>query len=837
MSFDAVLRRIRIAFVMSALAMTVFGIASYVAIDRLVSFAEVVVSSEEKLIVLEQLNTRLTRAQSALSDYVLSGKPTDLDRFEARAAEQKDAVEILGEPPQLPEQERVAQLVSERTRLQYDAAATRTGGNQGGALELMASARFLEVEAEVTELLRAIRGREQQVWWTSHAVPSAAWAKELVVAAIVLLLAMLAWAFWVVRRYENERRRVTALLDESEAMSSALAENIADGFATIGEDLNILKMNGSALQMLGYEEHEVVGRQVAELVAEPDRPAHRQLMLRLLSQPAAFRKTGLEMTALRKDGRGLPVQVSLNDVRVGGRRLVTALIRDMSGIRQATEAAQASEQNLRQITDTLPVIIVELDEEERFRFVNRAATEFLGRQAQETLSHRVVDLLPPELYAAHAPHFQEVLRGSAVRYEVTATHASGETGSYAMHLIPRLAGGSGEQVGFYAFGTDITALKRIDRMKTEFISTVSHELRTPLTSIRGALGLMSGGVAGKLPDAATNLVGIAQSNCDRLIRLINDILDSEKIESGTVPLRPQAVEVAPLVRQALAANEVFAQQHGVELRMQAPSTALTVRADVDRLLQVLTNLLSNAVKFSPADAVVEVRVSGTKDLVRVEVTDHGPGIPLEFQKRIFQKFSQADSSDTRAKGGTGLGLNISRTLVEKMGGQLGFSSTPGAGATFFFELPLQEAPAATAAPSAARPRPPVRTDKPLILHVEGDGDIRAVVSDLVAGCAACVSAGGIQDARALLRECPFDLVLLEPELDDGSGWELMADLEIHAPNTPVVVFSAGHAQPPPVLRVQPVLVKAQTSENGLVQTLQRILDDTRAARAVAPLES
>jgi PAS domain S-box-containing protein len=688
--FDAILRRIRIAFVVAAVAMAIFGVVSYQTIARLERLAISSVDTQDDLMLLQQASITQRRAQTALRDYVSSGAPADLQNFEARAWAQKAAVEALGQGPELPHQGELERLVAQRTRQQYEVAATRTAGDHEEALRLLDSISAHDLQAQIAGMVEAIEDRAEQDWWSTHAVPTASGAERVVVAATLLLVAMFVWVFWIVRRYERERRRVTGLLDDSEAMGRLLAGNMADGLVTMSDELVVLEVNRAALAVLGHPQGEIIGRPAAELLgASPGDGDFRARLRALLADRAPFQLTGVEMVAIRSDGRQIPVQVSLNDVWLGGQRRVIALIRDMSRIRAASEAVRASEQHLREMADTLPVLIAELDPQLRFRFVNRACAEFLGGLPQDAIGQPASEVLGPELYARHQPHFAQVLRGGAVRYEVTAGGATGEVGTYEMRLLPRRAGG--KLAGFYAVAHDITLLRRIDRMKTEFISTVSHELRTPLTSVRGSLGLMSAGVVGKLPEAAAHLVAIAQNNCDRLIRLINDILDSEKIESGEVPLRLQAMELAPLLRKALTDNEGFAQQHGVRLRLAAPATPLAARVDSDRLLQVLTNLVSNAVKFSPADAEVDVRLSGPPDRIRIEVSDRGPGIPLEFQHRIFRKFSQADSSDTRAKGGTGLGLSISRTLVERMGGQIGFASTPGQGTTFFFELPRHDA--------------------------------------------------------------------------------------------------------------------------------------------------
>lgn len=231
-------------------------------------------------------------------------------------------------------------------------------------------------------------------------------------------------------------------------------------------------------------------------------------------------------------------------------------------------------------------------------------------------------------------------------------------------------------------------LARADRVKSEFISTVSHELRTPLTSIRGSLGLLSGGALGAMPEKMADLIGIAYRNTDRLQRLINDILDVEKLDSGKLSLELGAHSLPTLVEQAVEANAGYAQNCAVRFAVQQPLPEATVKVDPHRLLQVMANLLSNAAKFSPAGSAVEVSLDVQGGHARVGVKDQGPGIPAEFQPRIFQRFAQADGSDTRSKSGTGLGLAISKALIERMGGRIDYETAPGAGTLFFFDLPL-----------------------------------------------------------------------------------------------------------------------------------------------------
>jgi signal transduction histidine kinase len=230
--------------------------------------------------------------------------------------------------------------------------------------------------------------------------------------------------------------------------------------------------------------------------------------------------------------------------------------------------------------------------------------------------------------------------------------------------------------------------KRLERLKDEFVSTVSHELRTPLTSIAGSLGLLMGKFAGALPKTMERLLEIAHNNSERLVRLINDILDIEKLESGLVVFNLKRVEVRPLVEEAIEAIREFALSLGVRIRIEAGPAVDEVWADSDRFSQIMSNLLSNAVKFSPPDNEVVVVVEQDSELVRISVRDHGPGISAEFKPHVFERFAQADATNTRRKGGTGLGLSIVKKIVDRLAGKVDFADAPGGGTIFQIELPI-----------------------------------------------------------------------------------------------------------------------------------------------------
>jgi Amt family ammonium transporter len=249
------------------------------------------------------------------------------------------------------------------------------------------------------------------------------------------------------------------------------------------------------------------------------------------------------------------------------------------------------------------------------------------------------------------------------------------------------------------------AVTKADRIKNEFISTVSHELRTPLTSIHASLDLVAEGAVGPIPQESLELVEIARTNSDRLIRLINELLDVQQIESGSTTYNIRTLEIRTFVEQVIAENRDYADRLAVAISLRNDAVRGRVEADPDRLIQVLTNLLSNAAKFSPPGSSIQVSIDRRDRWIRVTVSDPGPGIPDAFRGRVFEKFAQADASDSRRKSGTGLGLSISKAIIERLGGRIDFETTLGKGSRFFFELPELRTPR-DAAVSTRRNDPP-----------------------------------------------------------------------------------------------------------------------------------
>ena len=357
-------------------------------------------------------------------------------------------------------------------------------------------------------------------------------------------------------------------------------------------------------------------------------------------------------------------------------------------LRLAYERVRANEQRVQVILESAQDPFFAVDLQGRVIEWNGRAESLFGWTREEILGKRMADTLVPPRFAGtidraleaftqtnrfellHAPFERIMIDRLGREIEVEARVGFVDTGPHRF---------------FAAFVHDISQRKEVERLKSEFVSTVSHELRTPLTAIHGSLQLLQSGMAGDLPEDARELVEISAQSSARLVRMVNDVLDLERMTSGRMQYTVEPCLLSPLAMQAIRDVQPLAEAADVRLLLEA-AEPLTVRGDHDRLLQVAINLLANAVKFSPRGATVRVSVRRVGMDARFSVVDHGAGVPESFRSRVFERFAQADSSDRRQKGGTGLGLSICRAIVEAHHGRIDFTSEPGVRTEFFFEI-------------------------------------------------------------------------------------------------------------------------------------------------------
>jgi len=364
------------------------------------------------------------------------------------------------------------------------------------------------------------------------------------------------------------------------------------------------------------------------------------------------------------------------------------LERQLVELEEARRQVEASGRKLALFAERAPIAVLELDPNGIVAEMNHAAEILFGYVAAELVGGHVKKLVLPEFHEEFDRMWRSLIasRESVAGLKIRNPRRDGIEIICEWTVTP-LVNFQHQVIAVIAQGRDVTAQLEAERMKKEFTSTLSHELRTPLTSIIGSLQLINSGVMGEVEKDVAELMVVAERNGQRLLDLINDILDIEKIESGKLALVPEVMPVDELVREAMVLNRAFAERFKVRFESHGDVPDRKVHADRKRLLQVMTNLLSNAAKFSPEGGVVEISTEDAGPNVRVAVHDRGSGIPEAFRPRIFGRFTQADSTATRQKRGTGLGLAICKRLIELMHGRIGFDDRPGGGSTFWFELP------------------------------------------------------------------------------------------------------------------------------------------------------
>jgi PAS domain S-box-containing protein len=513
---------------------------------------------------------------------------------------------------------------------------------------------------------------------------------------------------------ENERPRFVAIVrdlterKEQEAERDRIASllhnvlNAASEVSIIATDTEglITTFNPGSERMLGYSAEEMVGKQTPALIHKVEEVVARGKELSeeygrpiegfrvFVEKPEHEGAERREWTYVHKDGRQFPVSLAVTTIRNDSDEILgyVGIAEDISERKRAEAELRDQAEHTQAILDNMVDGIMTIDEFGAIDSFNPAAERIFGYQADQAVGRNVMTLLaaPCHDHGLQSSDDDQMATIKGVGREVEGQRCDGSR--FPMELTVTEITRRGKRM-YVGMARDISERKRIERMKSEFVSTVSHELRTPLTAISGSLGLITGGALGRLPQQAGDMIDIAHKNSQRLTYLINDLLDIEKLSAGKLQFDIQQQPLMPLVEQAIETNHSYGAKRRVALTLKQAAPGTEVRVDSQRLSQVLSNLLSNAIKYSAESGTVFVSVESRAGWSRVSVRDFGPGIPAKFRDKIFEKFAQADSSDTRTKGGTGLGLAISKQLIERMGGRIDFQSVEGQGACFFIELP------------------------------------------------------------------------------------------------------------------------------------------------------
>ena len=615
---------------------------------------------------------------------------------------------------------------------------------------------------------------------------------------------------------------------------------VLDGVLTIGPEGMIESINPAGLRIFGYARGEVVGKHVSMLLPPDDDYISHYLKT---GEGLAI-GSGQQVSARRMNGSIFPMDLSVNEMHLDGKRMLVSTLRDTSEAVAAARALSESNALKSAVMASTEYMIIATDLEGKVMVFNEAAETALGYSAEEIVGKQTPALwhdpaeieerarvLTTELGSLVSPGFETFTRNVDANgideNEWTFIHRDGQRFPVLM-TGTALRNDAHQTTGYLGVIMDLTKRREIERLKSDFISIVSHELRTPLTSIRGALGLVMGAMSKELPDKAIRLIDIAHKNCERLTLLINDILDIDKIASGQMRFEMKSEEVAPLLTQAVEVNQPYAEKLNVTIKSVGIDPDLAINVDPERFAQVMSNLLSNAAKFSNRGGHVEVSAHRNGEQARVVVKDYGEGIPEEFRPQIFGKFLQSDSSTTRVKGGSGLGLHISKQIVERMGGTIGFETETGRGTTFWvdFPLPVEDVLAEKSEPDDGqhlllhyRQR-----DVPTLLHIEDDEDLSRVLATYLNGSVTVVTATTLKSAEVLLHSNRFDLIVLDLGLPDGSGLEFLDTLaSLGELPIPVMILSASEVSDDVKRSVASVMVKSRASEAKIVKKIQSLV--------------
>ncbi|WP_226587440.1 hybrid sensor histidine kinase/response regulator [Microseira wollei] len=506
----------------------------------------------------------------------------------------------------------------------------------------------------------------------------------------------------------KKHRRTTKLLEIKQGEFEAIFESIPDAVILADLNLKIMMCNPAFTNLFGYESQEAINQEYQMIWKK-----NKISLTTVLNNIDNLRS--YEMVYFRKNGEkfiGDTINTLVKDAD-GNTIGLLGIIRDITEQKRAEEEIAMLNHQKSLILQSAGEGIYGVNREGETTFINPVAAKMLGYEQSELIGEPMHSLLHHSKadgtdYPLEECPVYKSLKDGTIHHITNEVFWRKNGSSFPVEYVSTPIQEQGEIVGAVITFKDITERQAIEQIKNEFIAVVSHELRTPLTAIHGALNLLSSGLVDANSEKGRRVIAIAEENSDRLVRIVNDILDLERLQSGKMGLSKQPCNAADLMVKAIDSMQEMANRSKVTLSVSPQSIRLNV--DSDRILQVLTNLLSNAIKFSPQGATVWLTVEqrgdleqrstgvspvgageqvsrGEKSTVLFQVKDQGRGIPAEKIDTIFERFHQVDASDSRKQGGTGLGLAICRSIVQQHGGEIWVESRVGEGSNFYFTLP------------------------------------------------------------------------------------------------------------------------------------------------------
>jgi PAS domain S-box-containing protein len=486
-----------------------------------------------------------------------------------------------------------------------------------------------------------------------------------------------------------ERRRIEQALIESEIRYRRIVETASEGIWQLDQANKTVFVNPRMAEMLGYSLEEMMGKSILDFLLETDKKSVEFLFEQ--RQDSSLPSYDIQFS--RQDGSILWGMVSTRPILDDSGQYLGCLkmITDISDRKENEAIVKEFNRRWRSVLDSIQMIVVELDKNGKVEHINPFFEKITQFSPEEVLGkHWVSNFIPTDITTPVETVFQGILKENKPEYFVNPILTkSGEHRLIAWRNSV-LKNNTQESIGLIGIGEDITEKFRLERMKSEFISIVSHELKTPLTAMQVSLSLLDGKFIDPASEEGEESIKIATEGVDRLVRLVDDILDLERLRTGKLTIVKTNCHTQNIIKGAIAQTKELVKQ--TEIKIAVPRESFACFADGDRLIQVLTNLITNAIKFSPYQSTIELSISEEIDdqpYLLFSIRDRGRGIPSNNLESIFERFQQVDASDSREKGGTGLGLAISRDIVEQHGGKIWAESVLEEGSTFFFTIPIE----------------------------------------------------------------------------------------------------------------------------------------------------